>query len=117
MDVRMPAVKVIGQLAGCAFDCPGFNLPIVAFDETDEVHELAATNWIMQHMATRPEPVGPDHLSDVGWKAMHRRDTSPSNAAGEFGSVRAEQAFADLRVNAVRSDHERRIHSFPSLQS
>src|SRR5262245_16120440 len=117
MDVRMPAVKVIGQLAGCAFDRPGFNLPIVAFDETDEVHELAATNWIMQHMATRPEPVGPDHLSDVGWKASHRHDPSPSNATGEAGSLGAEQAFADLRVNTVRSNHKRRTHSFPGIKS
>src|SRR5262245_10283841 len=102
----MPAAEVVGQLACRAFDRPGLDLPVVALDVADEVHQLTAPNWIMQDVAARPEPIRRQHLCDVSRKAVHRHNASPGEAAGELGSIGAEQALADLRVNAVRSDRE-----------
>src|SRR3954453_9829274 len=52
----------------------------------------------------------------MGWKLLHRHDTSPGNAAGEFGPVRSEQALADFRVDAIGADHERCFHAFARLE-
>src|SRR5262245_17284259 len=53
----------------------------------------------------------------MGGEALHRHDAAPGDAAGELGPIGAKQALADLRVNAVCSDDERRTHRFASLEA
>src|ERR1700730_9127986 len=60
MNVRMPTAEIVRQLFGRAFDRPGFNSPIVPFDRAHEIHELAATHRIVQHITFWPEPGGSD---------------------------------------------------------
>src|SRR5882757_10043246 len=50
-------------------------------------------------------------------KPLHRHGTSPGDAAGELGSVGAEQARADFRVTAVHSNHESRTYGFAGLEA
>ncbi len=93
------------------------DLPIVALDEADEVHELAATHRIMQHVPARAEPIRAQHPCDVGGQPFHRNQAAPCHAAGELGPVGSEQAFADSRVNAVGAEHERGTHRFAALET
>jgi hypothetical protein len=56
----MPAAKIVGEFIGCAFDHPGFNLPVIPFDNGGKVHQLTATNGIVKQMASWTEPIGSD---------------------------------------------------------
>ena len=70
----------------------------------------------MQHVAFRPQPVGPDHLRDVRRQGLHGHDCAPSHNPGKFGTVGAEQALANFRVNAVRANHVRCAHGGAGLK-
>ncbi len=89
-----------------------FLLPVVAFDDADVVHELAAPHRIVQHVAVRPEPVGAHQAREVRRQAFHRHQPAPRHAAGKFGAAGPEQAFARLRVNTVGAHDERRLYRF-----
>lgn len=65
MHVGVPAAKIAGEFVLAAFDDPGFDLPIVAFDNADEIHQFAATHRIMQHVAVRAEPVRGEKLRQM----------------------------------------------------
>ena len=105
VHVGVPAAEVVGELVLGALRHPGFDLPVVALDEADEVHDLAAPHRIVQHMAVRPEPVGALHLREMRRQLRHRHQAAPGDAAGELRLVGAEQAGAHLGMDAVGADH------------
>jgi hypothetical protein len=107
----MPAVEVIGEFAFGTFDSPGFHPPIVAFDDADEIHDLAAPYRIMQYVTARPEPVRAHHPCELRRKPIHRHETAPRNASCELGTTGAEKTGTHLGVNTVGADDEvRRNH-------
>jgi hypothetical protein len=65
VNVRVPVVEITCKLLGRAFSPPGFDLPTVSFERTYEIHDLAAANGIVQHMAMRSEPIGRGRGGDV----------------------------------------------------
>jgi hypothetical protein len=72
VNVLVPAAEVIGEFAFGAFDGPGFHLPVVAFDKANEIHEFAAADRVVRHMAARSEPVRPDHPCEMRRQPVHR---------------------------------------------
>ena len=91
VHVGVPAAEVVGELVLGALRHPGFDLPVVALDEADEVHDLAAPHRIVQHVAVRAEPVDALHLPQMRRQLVHRHQAAPRDAAGEIGLVGAEQ--------------------------
>ena len=102
----MPAAEVVGEFAFGAFYGPGFHLPVVALDNADEVHELAAPYRIVQHVAARTEPVRADHTRKMRRQPIHRHQAAPRHATSELGAVGAEQTGTHLGVNSVGTDNE-----------
>ena len=102
----MPAAEVVGELGVRALGHPGFHLPVVALDEGDEVHDLAAAHWIVQHVAVRAEPVDALHLTR-GAAAAPSIGTRPRHATApvKIRLVLLRTAPAGPGVNAVSADH------------
>ena len=105
VHVGVPAAEIVGELVLGALRHPGLDLPVVALDKADEVHDLAAPHRIVQHMAVRPEPVDALHLLQVRRQLLHRHQAAPGHRAGEHRLVGAEQRGAHLGVDAVGADH------------
>ena len=96
VDVGMPAAIVVGEFRGRAGHRPGFDLPIVALDEADVVHQLAAAHRIVQHMSAGPEPVGAEHPREMGGRrsigTRPRHATQPVNS-GRSGPNKYSRIF------------------------
>src|SRR5262245_8808625 len=105
----MPAAKIVGDLVGCAFDPPGFDLPVIPFDNARKVHQLAATNGIVKQTPLWTEPIGSDRAGNVRRKPFHRHKTAPGHAACELWFVSAKKTLAHLGVNSVGSDSVRGV--------
>src|SRR5580704_1942683 len=109
MNILMPAPEIVGEFAFSAFYSPGFHLPVVALDYADEVHEFAAPNRIVQHVAAWPEPIRSDHSRKMRRQPFHRHQAAPRHATSKLGPASPEQTATHLRVNTVGSNHEGRL--------
>src|SRR5262245_62069965 len=94
MHVRVPTREAARQLIRRTFGRPGFDLPVITLDDGEKVHQLAATNWVMQNMSAGPEPVRGNQLCEMTWKQPHRYDASPGNAARELRAAGTEQLLS-----------------------
>src|SRR5580704_17148949 len=89
LNILMPAAEVVGEFAFSAFDSPGFHLPVIALDYTDEVHKLAAPYRIVQHVAAWPEPIRSDHSCETRRQPFHRHQAAPRHATSKLGTAGA----------------------------
>src|SRR4051812_15546836 len=112
----MPAEEIVCEFVGCAFDRPRFNLPVIPFYNAHKVHQLAATDRIVKHMAAWTEPIGPDRVGNIRRKLFRRHDTAPSHAAGELWSINTEKTLAHLRVNSIGSDRVRGVRDLTGVE-
>src|SRR3954462_9432316 len=64
LDIPMPAAEIVREFVGCAFDGPRFDLPVIPFNDTHEIHQRAATNRIVKQMAAWAEPIDPDRVGN-----------------------------------------------------
>jgi hypothetical protein len=78
------------------------DLPIVAFDDADEIHDLAAPNRVMRYVAVRSGQLVPTMRAICGGKRPSARGRPPQPV--NFGPVGAGQALAHLRVDAISAD-------------
>src|SRR5215813_13129360 len=105
----MPAAKIVSEFLGCAFDTPGFDLPVIPFDNARKVHYLTATNGIVKQTTLWTEPIHSDRAGNVRRKAFHRHKTAPGHAARELWFVSTKKTLAHLGVNSVGSDSVRGV--------
>src|SRR5262245_35029522 len=100
----MPVAKIVGEFVGCAFDPPGFDLPVIPFDNARKVHQLTATNGIVKQMAPWTEPIGSVRAGNDRRKPFHGHKTAPGYAACELRFINTKETLAHLGVNSVGSD-------------
>src|SRR4051794_13723480 len=104
VDVRVPTAEVRGAFLARALLGPGFDAPVPALDDADEVEQLAAPQKIVDHVAAGPDPVDADVAGEARRQLRHRDQSAPCDTAGELCGIAAEQLTADHRVHAVRAD-------------
>jgi hypothetical protein len=66
MDIIMPPGKIGRALFARAGVGPGLALPVVALDDADEIEQVAATQWIVDDVASGADPVGSDRIMESG---------------------------------------------------
>jgi hypothetical protein len=112
----MPAAKIVGEFGGRAIDPPGFDLPIIPFDNGRKVHQLTATNGIVKQTAPWTEPIGSDYAGNIRREPVHSHKTAPAHAACEFRFINTEKTLAHLGVNSVGSDRVRGVRYLAGVE-
>jgi hypothetical protein len=106
LHIDMPAREITAELVGGAGFSPGFDFPIAALDDADEVDLPRAADGIVHDMGARPDPERAGVAGNTG-RQMHRRhQRPPSHETAELNLVGAKQCLADFRVNAVSPDQD-----------
>src|SRR5215831_7983217 len=97
----MPAAKIVSEFLGCAFDTPGFDLPVIPFDNARKVHYLTATNGIVKQTTLWTEPIHSDRAANVRRLANHRHQPATGHAPRERSGVSRIQARPHPGVKCV----------------
>ena len=114
VDVGMPAAIVVGEFRGRAGHRPGFDLPIVALDEADVVHQLAAAPDSAAHVRWARASWCRASARDGGRRSITR--AAPCHAAGELGD-RARTNILGSSSDAVGTDHEGGVRRFAGVEA
>ena len=86
-----------------AAHAPGLDLPVGALQHADHVHQPALADRVVDEVRRRCDPLRHPATQHVG-QPVRGRDAAPCDAAGEAGTVFAEQAIAQQRMDAVGAD-------------
>ena len=100
----MEAGEVVQEPFRITASRPGFRRPLLSLDDSDEVHQVAPTQRIMDHMAARTDPVGAQRTREMGRKPGHRDHAAPCDLTREARPVGPEKPVADARMDAVGAD-------------
>jgi len=90
VDVLVPAREVGRTFLARPFVGPGFDAPVAALDNADEIEQFTAPQEIVDHMAARPDPVDADVAREPRWQLRDRDQSAPGHAAGELRRISAE---------------------------
>src|SRR5262249_60345227 len=105
-QVWMPAGVSRCQLRHAAFPRPRLLSPRVAVEMRDDVDELATSYGVVNDMTMGSHPHRAFRNGNVARHRASGRHPAPTDTAGESRRVRAEQALAHNRVNAVGADDD-----------
>ncbi len=104
VDVIVPAREVRRAFLARALLGPGFDAPVAALHDPDEIEQLAPPQQIVDDVPARPDPVDPDVAREARRQLRDRDQPAPGDAAGELRGIAAEQLFADDRMDTVSAD-------------
>ncbi len=105
-EVRGEVRVRVQELGRRCRDRPAFLFPTIRSTAADQVHQLPASQGIVEQVTIRPTVHGELSLSnDVGYE-FDRKDGTKRHLAVEFGRLAREDERTDGRAVAVGADHQ-----------